>query len=110
MGSTVVLLHEAQYCERTVAMIYAIVPFQRNEEEKLRQKIEAFRKRGRPVYTDYAPIAYFVSYKGTTRELAEDIGFGGGESGTGIVIPISNYYGYAAKDLWEWMRIYEYDT
>ena len=91
-------------------MIYAIVPFQRSEEEKLRQKIETLKEQGRPVYTDYAPIAYFVSYKGTTRELAEEIGFSGGESGTGIVIPISNYYGYAAKDLWEWMRIYGNDT
>ena len=109
MESTVVLLHEA-HIVKELSMIYAIVPFQRNEEEKLRQRIEALRGSGRHVYTDYAPIAYFVSYKGTTRELAEDIGFGGGESGTGIVIPISNYYGYAAKDLWEWMRIYEYDT
>ena len=74
------------------------------------KKIETLKEQGRPVYTDYAPIAYFVSYKGTTRELAEEIGFSGGESGTGIVIPISNYYGYAAKDLWEWMRIYGNDT
>ncbi len=85
-------------------MIYAIVPFQRSDKEKLREKIE---KLGVPVYTDEAPIAYFVSYTGTTRKLAEAIGFSGGELGTGIVIPISNYYGYAAKDLWEWMSIHD---
>ena len=88
-------------------MIYAIVPFQRGDKEKIRNKVEAL---GCPVYTDEAPSAYFVSYNGTTRELAEAIGLSDGESGTGIVIPVSNYYGYAAKDLWEWIRIYEQET
>lgn len=87
-------------------MIYAIIPFQRSKKEKLRNKVETL---GIPVYTDEAPTAYFVSYNGTTRELAEAIGFSNGESGTGIVIPVSNYYGYAAKDLWEWINIHEHD-
>ena len=87
-------------------MIYAIVPFQRSDKEKLRNKVETL---GCPVYTDEDPMAYFVSYNGTTRELAEAIGLSDGKLGTGIVIPVSNYYGYAAKDLWEWIRIHEQD-
>ena len=54
-------------------------------------------------------MAYFVSYNGTTCELAEAIGLSDGELGTGIVIPVSNYYGYVAKDLWEWINIHEQD-
>ena len=90
-------------------MIYAIVPFRPSEEKllSLRSRIETL---GVPIYTGEAPIAYFVSYKGTTRELAEAVGYSGGEAGTGIVIPVSNYYGYAAKDLWEWLGIHEHDT
>lgn len=87
-------------------MIYAIIPFQRSDKEELRNKVAGLEI---PVYTDEAPNAYFVSYNGTTRELGEAIGFSNGESGTGIVIPVANYYGYAAKDLWEWINIHEHD-
>ena len=88
-------------------MIYAIIPLKRSDGETLRRKVETLKF---PVYTHEAPVAYFASYNGTTRELAETIGLSGGESGTGIVIPVSNYFGYAAKDLWEWMRIHENDA
>ena len=68
MNSAIVILHGAQHYERTTAMIYAIIPFQQPDKEKLRKKFEEL---GFPVYADEAPIVYFVSYKGTTRELAE---------------------------------------
>ena len=87
-------------------MIYAIIPFHRSDAEGLLDKVKTLEI---PVYTDEAPTTYFVSYNGTTRELAEAIGLSNGESGTGIVIPVSNYYGYAAKDLWEWINIHEHD-
>lgn len=84
-------------------MIYAIIPFK--EEEELRRKIEAL---GTFVYYDQAPNAYFVFYRGTTRELAEAVGYGEPSSvGTGIVIPVSNYFGYASKNLWEWLNVHE---
>lgn len=86
-------------------MIYAIIPFE--EEEELRRKIDALDTF---VYDDEAPTAYFVSYKGTTRELAEAIGYNEPSSvGTGIVIPVQNYFGYASKHLWEWLRVYGKD-
>lgn len=84
-------------------MIYAIIPFR--EEEELRHKIDALDTF---VYDDEAPKAYFVSYKGTTRELAEAIGYNEPSSvGTGIVIPVPNYFGYASKHLWEWLNVHE---
>ena len=86
-------------------MIYAIIPFE--EEEELRRKIDALNTF---VYDDEAPKAYFVSYKGTTRELAEAVGYNEPSSvGTGSGIPVPNNFGYAAKHLWEWLRIYEKD-
>lgn len=85
-------------------MIYAIMPFNLASEKKLRANIE---KHTKAQYLDEAPKAYFVSYDGTTRELADLIGYNEkSDVGTGIVIPITNHAGYANKDLWEWIRLY----
>ena len=83
-------------------MIYAIIPF-RDESGVLDSKLKELRI---PIYDDEAPTAYFASYKGTTRELAEAIGYDDSSIGTGIVIPVSNYYGYASKHLWEWLSVH----
>ncbi len=74
-------------------MIYAVISFQPSEE--LRTRISNLNV---PVYDDEAPIAHFVSFKGTTRELAQRLGYDGNQSGTGIVIPVSNYFGFASRD------------
>ena len=85
-------------------MIYAIIPFRLKIESKLQEKIEELAD---AIYKDEAPKAYFASYQGTTRELADQIGYNDkGEAGTGIVVPITNHAGYASKDLWEWIRIH----
>ena len=47
---------------------------------------------------------WFVSYDGTTRELAEKIGIRQGRIGSGVVILVGAYAGYASTDLWEWLR------
>jgi len=87
-------------------MIYAIISF-RDESGALPSKLKELRI---PIYDDEAPNAYFVSYRGTTRELAEAIGYSDPSSvGTGIVVPVSNYFGYASKNLWEWLSVYEKD-
>lgn len=83
-------------------MIYAIIPFKPGEE--LRSKIEALKS---PVYADESPAVYFVSYRGTTRELSDAIGYGDAPVGTGVVMPVSNYHGYASRDFWEWIGLYE---
>jgi len=83
-------------------MLYAVVPL--NPNPALAQHLRALEDK---VYGEYAPKVYFVSYPGTTRELAAALNLHDGESGTGVVLPFSNYWGYASKDLWEWLRLRE---
>ena len=85
-------------------MIYAVISFEPSEE--LPDKISTLEV---PVYDGEAPIAHFVSFKGTTRELAQKLGYDGNQAGTGIVIPVSNYFGFASRDLWEWLEVNEND-
>ena len=100
-------------------MIYAVIPLQDNEayRTELEARIEKLKNEGSvsqplspiPVYSDYAPKAYFVGYNGTSRELSEKLGYGGESEnliGLGIVVEIRNYYGYASQTLWDWMRVY----
>ena len=49
---------------------------------------------------------YFVRYSGTAQQLAERIGFSDDRGAqSGIVVGIGGqYYGYANRDLWTWMR------
>ena len=82
-------------------MIYAIIPFETSE--KLRSRIDELKV---PVYAGEAPAVYFVSFKRTTNELSEAVGYGDDHQvGTGVVISISNYSGFASRDLWEWMEL-----
>ena len=84
-------------------MIYVIIPF--GKSEALRQRIGEL---GIDVCDAEAPAAYFVSYDQTTSRLSEAIGYGDdGSVGSGVVIPVSNYSGYASADLWEWLEIHE---
>lgn len=46
-----------------------------------------------------------VSFSGTTKELSDRLGITSGESGTGLVLSITNYYGRAPTDIWEWMKV-----
>jgi hypothetical protein len=46
----------------------------------------------------------FVKFSGTTRELSDKLKISEGESGTGVVIPVTNYYGRAPTDIWEWLK------
>lgn len=82
-------------------MIYAIIPFEQGKG--FRSRIDEL---GIPVCDVEAPAAYFVSFNGTTRKLSETIGYGNDKNvGSGVVIPVSNYFGYASADLWEWLEI-----
>lgn len=88
-------------------MVYAVIPFQAGSA--VAERLAAVPNAG--IYYDMAPAAYFISYQqGTTKDLANAIGYDGdAEVGTGIVLPVSNYFGYAAKDLWEWIAIHAND-
>ncbi|MDE2704261.1 MAG: hypothetical protein OXI35_04280 [Gemmatimonadota bacterium] len=50
----------------------------------------------------HGQFVYFVKFLGTTRELAELLGFRKEGKVRGIVIPMTNYAGLASPDLWEW--------
>jgi hypothetical protein len=50
--------------------------------------------------------AWLVTYEGTTRSLAEELGIRSGDSGSGLVFPIANYAGRAASELWEWLKLH----
>ena len=83
-------------------MIYAIIPFEQGKG--FRSRIDEL---GLPVCDVEAPAAYFVSFNDTTRKLSEAIGYGNDEdAGTGVVIPVSNYFGYASAELWEWLEVH----
>ena len=83
-------------------MIYVIIPFEQGDG--FLPKLEDLKI---PVCEAEAPVAYFVSYQGTTRTLSEAVGYGNDkEVGTGVVIPVSNYFGYASTELWEWLEIH----
>ena len=50
--------------------------------------------------------AWLAAYAGTTKEFAEALGIRRGEIGaTGLVIPVDNYSGRAAKEVWEWLNV-----
>ena len=86
-------------------MIFLILPFQPNDVfEDFIQKLEE------PVYSlsESSVSAYLVAFRGTTQELSAKLGYDDGKAGTGLIVPVSNYYGYASKDLWEWLKAYEH--
>ena len=82
-------------------MIFAVIPFESSPvlQEKIRE-LEV------PTYDAEAPGVYFVSFKGTTRKLAEALGYNEDDEETGVVIPVSNYFGFASQNLWEWLEAY----
>ena len=51
---------------------------------------------------------FFVSFDGTTSELNEKLGFGDDVNvDMGIVLPVTTYAGYAYKNIWEWIKVYD---
>lgn len=52
---------------------------------------------------------WLVSYSGTTSQLSDELDITPGKVGTCIVFGVSNYWGFAGKDVWEWLQRYEKD-
>jgi hypothetical protein len=46
---------------------------------------------------------WLVSFEGTSRQLSDELGITEGDSGSGVVLNFSGYWGRASKDLWEWI-------
>ena len=47
---------------------------------------------------------FFVSFIGTTQELAREVGLKEGGGASGVVLAINNYSGFADPNIWEWLR------
>ena len=79
-------------------MICAVIAFSGEDpSEKLNQA-------GATIYSRDYGHAYFVSYKGTARELADKLGFQEERMVEGVVLSIGAFAGYTDKDLWAWLR------
>lgn len=50
--------------------------------------------------------SFFVATEGeTTRQLASAIGLGDESASSGIVIPVTSYWGRHDSQLWEWIGV-----
>lgn len=56
-------------------------------------------------YFEVKDGVWLAAYAGTSQQFAEKLKIRSGESGTGLVTPISNYSGRASTDLWEWLKV-----
>jgi hypothetical protein len=48
--------------------------------------------------------SWLVSFQGTSKQLADDIGITEGNPCEGVVLNFSGYWGRATPDLWEWIN------
>ena len=84
--------------------MYAVIQLgDADTQEEMKAKLQAIDDSTFAFYADRG--VYFVRYGGTARQLAERIGFAG-EHGAkpGIVIKARQHYGFANRDLWNWMN------
>ena len=50
--------------------------------------------------------AFFITTNGeTTRQVATKIGLGDEPAGTGVVVPVTSYWGRHNRELWEWSSV-----
>ena len=85
--------------------MYAVILLADEEEPGAAVKI--LRGLDPSVYEHYAQRGlYFVRFGGTAQQLAERMGFGTGRGPhplRGVVLGVSQYFGFANRDLWNWM-------
>ena len=72
---------------------------------------DTIKNRNLPIYDDYAPHVWFVSFDGTTNELTDliwpdDHMEESHSIPEGIVIRMRWYNGFASTGLWEWLGIH----
>ena len=50
--------------------------------------------------------SFFIATDGeTTRQVGEKLGFGEEKLASGIVLPVTSYWGRYGKELWEWISV-----
>lgn len=71
-------------------------------------KFESVSARARTMYPNGSSYvvgrAIFVATEGkTTKEVATSLGLGDNNVTTGIVIPVTTFWGRSTSELWEWI-------
>jgi hypothetical protein len=70
--------------------------------ERLQSAVEAAYPQD---HFHFPPNCWFVYAPATTKEVSRALKIPDGESGANaVVIPVTNYAGWAPKSLWEWLR------
>ena len=47
---------------------------------------------------------YLVSGTGTAQAISDKLGLSEGELGSGIIFKMSNYFGRASAEIWDWIK------
>jgi hypothetical protein len=50
---------------------------------------------------------WLIAFGGTTKELSDRLGVSQGQCGAAVVLSVANYWGFADKNLWEWIAVKE---
>ena len=82
--------------------VYAVIPFKdiSFEDTDFTTTLEEL-----DVYDGKVPKVWFVNYGGTSKELADFLGFSPAGERDGIVIAVDyNFYGFTNKNLWTWIQ------
>ncbi len=81
--------------------LYMILPLDGVDAGALSRKINDICPPGSR-YDGYAPKVWFVSFRGTAKQLSDAVGFTEGPA-EGVVAAIGSNWGYAYEDLWTWV-------
>lgn len=58
-----------------------------------------------PGFTQVAANAWLVTANGVAKDVSDKLGLTEGGTGTGVVLTVSGYYGYASNAIWEWLAM-----
>ena len=53
---------------------------------------------------------WLVAFGGTTREASDLLGISDGQYGSAVIFLVMNYWGFADKNIWEWIAVKEKQT
>ena len=76
------------------------------DKERIEEILGQLRASNYP-YTIINDSSFLVYSNKTSKEFSEEIGIYTNKRIKGTVVQFKNYYGYASKDLWEWVDGYE---
>lgn len=82
--------------------IFLVIPTD-VETIRLNNAIKDQQSAGAIKYLELPRGEFFVSYKGTSKELSDLLKVTDGESGGAIVASTNSYYGWAGTNIWEWV-------